>query len=65
MAVPEGSKPAEAVLGDCCRAQGAISSMLSGGNGPCNESASKCPLNLCQKDLAGSLSKKAWEPRDA
>ena len=54
MAVPEGSKPAEAVLGDCYSTQGAISSMLSVGNGPCSESSSKLPLILCQKDLAGS-----------
>jgi len=53
MAVPEGSKPAEAVLGNCCSAQGAISSMVSGGNRPWSESEHH--LILCQNDLAGLL----------
>lgn len=55
IAVPEGSRPAEAVRGDGYSAQGAISSMLSVGNGPGGESPSKLPLIPCQKGLAGSL----------
>lgn len=59
IAVPEGSKPAEAVLGDCYSAQGAISSVLSVGNG--SDSASKLPLILCQKGPACPRAKRCVE----
>lgn len=63
MAVPEGSKAAEAVLGECYSAQGAISSMLSVGKSPCSKSCSKIPLILCQKNLPVSVWKEARELR--
>lgn len=64
MAVPKGSKPAEAVLGECYSAQGAILSLLSVGNSPCSKSCSKIHLLLCQKNLPVSPWKEGQELRD-
>lgn len=61
MAVPEGSKAAEAVLGECYSAQRAISSVLSVGKSPCRKSCSKIPLILCQKNPPVSPWKGAQE----
>lgn len=51
MAVPAGSKPARAALGDVT-VHGEESRPV--GNGLCSESSPELPLVLCQKDLAGS-----------
>lgn len=55
MAVPKGSKPAKAVLGECYSVQGAVLPMLSVGNSFCGKSCSKIPWLLSEEPTCLSL----------